>query len=91
MSLLTMIVAAVCSGISWSVIGFKPLRNRSWPPIPPDPEIIAEVEGEQGVTWFHRMKNRWVKRVRRDAEWYGKFLMFIVLLLYAALIAALVM
>lgn len=90
MKLHSLIVAAVCSGVSWPVIGLKPVRKGSWVPMPPDPEILAEIDAEQGVTWFHRMKNHWVKRVRADAEWYGKFLPFVSLVLTAALVVAII-
>ena len=64
------------------------MHRKRWLPIPPSPERIV---WEPDRSWYHNMKNEWVEAVRADAQWYGKFLMFVILTLTAALIAALAM
>lgn len=75
---LALVVAGICAAIAWPVIGFKDERRETgWLPRPPDQ---AKLDAEKG-SWFHRKKNLWVDSVRRDAEWWGKFLAFVILLL----------
>lgn len=82
---LHLVIAVVCCAISFPVIGFKDNPDRKehgWLPIPPDQ---AKLDAETG-TWFHLKKDLLVNSVRKDAEWWGKFLSFVIVVL--AILAA---
>lgn len=79
---LHLVIAVVCCAIAFPVIGFKEKRNGSWLPNPPDQ---AKLDAETG-TWFHLKKDLLVNSVREDAEWWAKFLSFVLVLL--AILAA---
>lgn len=69
--LLALPIAFAVSGLSFPLMLFE----RWKPNLPPEEQITKE------GSWFHRFKDRTTETIREDAQWWSKFLCFVILLL----------
>jgi len=66
-----LLVAFICSALSFPAMV---VTDRALPR-PPAPE---RVQWQEDRSWFHNMKNETTEAVRADAQWWSKFLAFVV-------------
>lgn len=52
------------------------LFERTLPLLPVAERFTKDMEGR---SWYHFLKNVWTELIRADAQWWGKFLAFLIL------------
>lgn len=63
-------------------VGFLTMWRERWLPLP-----LTEVDWQPdpNSNWFHNRKDRMAARLKKDKQWWGKFLWFMIVVLALAL------